>query len=86
MSHGAIGNSRSAIAIYPNIKIPKAHPRSCKALGQVYNVLIILAITLLMAVVTALIAYFADVVPAVVDNGTHLASNTSIGSQVSGAR
>jgi hypothetical protein len=55
-------------------------------LGQVNNVLIILAITLLMAVVTALIAYFADVVPAVVDNGTHLASNTSIGSQVSGAR
>ena len=87
MSHGAIGNSRSAIAIYPNIKIPKkAHPRSCKALGQVYNVLIILTIALLMAVVTALIAYFADVVPAVLDNGTHLASNTSIGSQVSGAR
>lgn len=55
-------------------------------MGQVNNVLIILAITLLMAVVTALIAYFADVVPAVVDNGTHLASNTSIGSRVSGAR
>jgi hypothetical protein len=50
----------------------------CKALGQIYNVLIILAITLLMAVVTAVLAYFADLLPSVIDNGTRVAANISI--------
>lgn len=50
-------------------------------MGQIYNVLIILAITLLMAVVTTVLAYFADVVPAIVDGGTQIASNTSISSR-----
>jgi hypothetical protein len=49
-------------------------------LGQINNVLIILVITLLMAVVTTLIAHFADLIPSVVDNGTFIA-NTSTGSQ-----
>lgn len=57
----------------------------CKALGQIYNVLIILAITLLMAVATAVLAYFADLIPTAVDNGTYIASNTSVGQQA-GAR
>lgn len=47
-------------------------------MGQINNVLIILAITLLMAVVTTLLAYFADIVPAAIDNGTRMASNMSI--------
>jgi hypothetical protein len=50
-------------------------------LGQIYNVLIILAITLLMAVGTVVLAYFADLIPSVVDNGTSMASNTSVGSR-----
>jgi hypothetical protein len=53
-------------------------------LGQIYNVLIILAITLLMAVATAVLAYFADLVPMAVDNGTFIASNTSVGRQTAG--
>lgn len=57
----------------------------CKALGQIYNVLIILAITLLMAVATAVLAYFADLIPTAVDNETYIASNTSVGQQA-GAR
>jgi hypothetical protein len=55
-------------------------------LGQIYNVLIILAITLLMAVAATLLAYFADVIPAAFDNGTQLATNASLGSQAAGAR
>jgi hypothetical protein len=53
-------------------------------LGQIYNVLIILAITLLMAVVTAVLAYFADLIPSVVDGGTLIASNTSVSSRHTG--
>ena len=49
-------------------------------MGQIYNVLIILAITLLMALVTAVIAYFADLVPSAID-GTQIASNMSVGAQ-----
>jgi hypothetical protein len=45
-------------------------------LGQINNVLLILVITLLMALVTALIAYFADLIPSVVDNGTITANIT----------
>jgi hypothetical protein len=56
----------------------------CKALGQIYNVLIILAITLLMAVATVVLAYFADLIPTAVDNGTFIASNTSVGRQMAG--
>lgn len=56
----------------------------CRALGQINNVLIILAITLLMAVVTAVLAYFADLMPSVVDNGTLIAPNASIGRQATG--
>jgi hypothetical protein len=48
-------------------------------LGQIYNVLIILAITLLMALATAAIAYFVDLVPAAFDSGTGLAANRSLG-------
>ena len=36
---------------------------SYKAVGQIYNVLIILAITLLMAVTTTVLAYFVDLLP-----------------------
>jgi hypothetical protein len=36
--------------------------------GQIYNVLIILAITLLMAVTTTMLAYFVDLLPQAVDN------------------
>ena len=50
-------------------------------MGQIYNVLIILAITLLMAVGTAVLAYFADLIPLAIDNGTLIASNTSVGSR-----
>jgi hypothetical protein len=49
--------------------------------GQIYNVLIILAITLLMAVTTAVLAYFVDVLPQVVNDNVALISssnNTSI--------
>lgn len=53
-------------------------------MGQINNVLIILAITLLMAVVTAVLAYFADLMPSVVDNGTLIAPNASIGRQATG--
>ncbi|HEX2106101.1 MAG TPA: hypothetical protein VHF28_00065 [Nitrososphaera sp.] len=37
-------------------------------MGQIYNVLIILAITLLMAVTTTVLAYFVDLLPQAVDN------------------
>lgn len=40
----------------------------------------ILAITMLMAVVTAAIAYFADLIPSAI-NGTQLASNMSVGAR-----
>jgi hypothetical protein len=50
--------------------------------GQIYNVLIILAITLLMAVTTTVLAYFADLLPQTVDNNMALIgssnNNTSI--------
>ena len=49
----------------------------CRALGQINNVLIILAITMLMAVVTAALAYFADLIPSAI-NGTQIASNTLV--------
>lgn len=52
----------------------------CRALGQINNVLIILAITMLMAVVTAVLAYFADLIPSAI-NGTQIASNVSVGAQ-----
>ncbi|MEW6603780.1 MAG: hypothetical protein AB1351_03710 [Thermoproteota archaeon] len=47
-------------------------------MGQIYNVLIILGITMLMAAATAAVAYFADLVPAIIDRGTQVASNTSL--------
>jgi hypothetical protein len=48
--------------------------------GQIYNVLIILAITLLMAVTTTMLAYFVDLLPQVVDDNVALiaSNNTSI--------
>jgi hypothetical protein len=48
--------------------------------GQIYNVLIILAITLLMAVTTTVLAYFVDLLPHVVDDNVVLiaSNNTSI--------
>ena len=66
---------------HTNIKIPK-HLAAGEALGQIYNVLIILAITLLMAVTTAAIAYFVDLMPAAFDSGTRLAANRSLGYSV----
>jgi len=45
-------------------------------LGQIYNVLIILAITLLMAVTVTVLAYFVDLVPpAVTGNETSVSAN-----------
>jgi hypothetical protein len=48
--------------------------------GQIYNVLIILAITLLMAVTTTMLAYFVDLLPQVVNDNVALiaSNNTSI--------
>jgi hypothetical protein len=54
--------------------------------GQIYNVLIILAITLLMAVTTTVLAYFVDLLPQVVDDNVVLIAynNTSMsGSEAS---
>jgi hypothetical protein len=53
--------------------------------GQIYNVLIILAITLLMAVTTTVLAYFVDLLPQVADDNVALitSNNTLIsGSEV----
>ncbi|MDQ3848279.1 MAG: hypothetical protein M3261_04905 [Thermoproteota archaeon] len=49
-------------------------------MGQIYNVLIILAITLLMALTTTVLAYFVDRLPHVVDSNVALveSSNTAI--------
>jgi hypothetical protein len=48
--------------------------------GQIYNVLIILAITLLMAVTTTVLVYFVDLLPQVVNDNVALiaSNNTSI--------
>ena len=54
-------------------------------MGQIYNVLIILAITMLMAVVTTVLAYFADLLPPAISS-TQMASNVSVGTQPSSAR
>ena len=48
-------------------------------MGQINNVLLILAITLLMALATAAVAYFIDLVPSVVDSEMQVASNESFG-------
>ena len=53
-----------------------------QALGQIYNVLIILTITLLMAVAAAALAYFVDFIPSVIDNGGRMAPNASFGAPV----
>jgi hypothetical protein len=63
-----------------NVKMPIAPLSSYKALGQIYNVLIILAITLLMAVTTTVLAYFVDLLPDVAGNVTPTASNVFISS------
>jgi hypothetical protein len=41
-------------------------------LGQLYNVLIILVITLLMAVAVTVLAYFVDLVPPLAGNETSM--------------
>lgn len=41
-------------------------------MGQLYNVLIILVITLLMAVAVTALAYFVDLVPPLVGNETSI--------------
>jgi hypothetical protein len=46
--------------------------------GQIYNVLIILAITLLMAVTTTVLVYFVDLLPQVVDDNVALISSNNI--------
>jgi hypothetical protein len=58
----------------------KARLPSCRELGQINNVLIILAITMVMAMVTAVLAYFADMIPSAI-NGTQISSNMSVGTQ-----
>jgi hypothetical protein len=45
--------------------------------GQIYNVLIILAITLLMAVTTAVFAYFVDLLPQVADDNVALITSNN---------
>jgi hypothetical protein len=46
--------------------------------GQIYNVLIILAITLLMTLMTTVLAYFVDLLPQVVgDNEALVGSNNA---------
>jgi hypothetical protein len=45
--------------------------------GQIYNVLIILAITLVMAVTTTVLAYFFDLLPHVVDTVVGIAPNNN---------
>ena len=51
-------------------------------MGQIYNVLIILAITLVMVVTTTVLVYFVDLLPRVVDTAAGIASdnNASISS------
>ena len=44
-------------------------------MGQVYNVLIILAITLLMAVVLSVVAYFIDFLPVAAGGKATIVSN-----------
>lgn|GEM_PF-1556126 len=45
-------------------------------MGQVGNVLIILGITALMAIATAMLAYFVDLVPSALDgNSTQVAAS-----------
>ncbi|HYX71225.1 MAG TPA: hypothetical protein VE732_00520 [Nitrososphaera sp.] len=46
-------------------------------MGQIYNVLIILAITLVMAVTTTVLAYFFDMLPHLVDNVAGIASSNN---------
>ena len=46
-------------------------------MGQIYNVLIILAITLVMAVTTTVLVYFVDLLPHVVDAVAGIASNSN---------
>jgi hypothetical protein len=58
--------------------MPIAQLSSYKALGQIYNVLIILAITLLMAVTTTVVAYFVDLLPHVADSVAPIAPNIPI--------
>ncbi len=57
-------------------------------MGQIYNVLIILAITLVMAVTTTVLAYFFDMLPHVVDNVASIApsNNESISSNKAAAQ
>jgi hypothetical protein len=55
--------------------------------GQIYNVLIILAITLVMAVTTTVLAYFVDLLPHAVDTVAGITSdnNASISSNEAAA-
>jgi hypothetical protein len=45
--------------------------------GQIYNVLIILAITLLMAVTTTVLAYFVDLLPQAADDNVALIGSSN---------
>jgi hypothetical protein len=45
--------------------------------GQIYNVLIILAITLLMAVTTTVLAYFVDLLPQAGDNNVAIIGSSN---------
>jgi len=62
------------VNLHANIK--KENLPSCRILGQVGNVLIILGITALMAIATAMLAYFVDLVPSALDgNSTQVAAS-----------
>jgi hypothetical protein len=45
--------------------------------GQIYNVLIILAITLLMAVTTTVFAYFVDLLPQALEDNVALIGSSN---------
>jgi hypothetical protein len=67
-----------------NIKMAKAHFAKLYAVGQIYNVLIILAITLLMALTTTMLAYFVDLLPQAVDNNVSIIGSSNNASASSG--
>ncbi len=50
-----------------------------RSVGQIYNVLIILAITLLMTMATIVLAYFVDFLPKIFGNIPPISSDSSVG-------
>ena len=81
MLHGKSKIKQASRYTYKNaIDVPTLKSQkiiaSMENLGQIYNVLIILAITFLMAVILAALAYFVDLFSLMMDNeSTTLQSN-----------